>query len=273
MMAWLRRLRTARNLGLRLTTALAALLFAVGLMSRLSVGLSGSSPTGREHLTLGNVLALGTDLRGQPLFEDVLLVPGEPRTACIRLDAEGRVDPEPVGLYVANLDGHRGLAEALRLTVEYGTGHDPSTAGSCEGFRPADTLASAPLATLFQDHGDGAGALRAWDPRPGLSSTWYRFTVELPSDPPAAAQGGRIDDLGLAWATTGTGVPQVWSERSLLFVTSLAERSTLPLLTLLALSVVFLGIHNRIDGRDPKLAQAPSVRRELEFREPAGRAR
>lgn len=263
-----RRSFRVRAIGLRVAASIAALLLAVGLTIRLSVSLSGESPTAREKIiaTDGGELVVSTDVTGRPLFDDALLVPGEDVSRCVRVDTRSRSDPEPLVLQLAGVRGNRALADAMRLTIEYGVANDPVTTGACDGFESSGTLASGPVSRLVEDHGDPSGALRAADPRPGVSSTWYRVTVNLPLDAPEQVQGTRLTGLALTWETQATQLPTRWTDRSIRLATSVAEHSILPLLLMGVVAVLFLAIQDRIDRRDPKLAKAPSVARELDFR-------
>lgn len=238
--------------GLRVAAVVAAALLVGAMVVRLSATLATGSPAAREAVGEGTDLQLGAE-DDTPLFVEEVLVPGRATTACHVVDIGSTDDPDPIGVRVAGWRGSAALAEALVVTVEHGNAE-----GTCASFRPEATVVQATLADLTRDHGPEDPALPGPDPQAGHSQVWFRITMALPDTAPSTLAGTRVEDLALRWDASVAVVADrpLATQLSLLFG-AVAQRSTLPLTLLIVLGTLFLGIQDRIDRRDPKLAIAP----------------
>jgi hypothetical protein len=247
-------------LGLRIAACVAGLLLAAGLIVRVSVALSPGSPeAGGAIGAPADAVALSTDVTGRPLFDGVELAPDRPVEACIAVRTHATRDVGPLGLFMTGFSGSAAMADALLVVVEEGP-----PAGDCAGFAPERVVVEGHLGAVLGAHGDGARAAR---PADGTTAAvrWYRIRITLPADAPAEARGGRIDRLDLAWTTLPIDEEPGDRERQLAFAMGVAQRTVLPLLLMLVLSVLFLGVQDRVDRREPKLADAPDEDELLPF--------
>ncbi len=250
---------------------LAALLLTAGLVVRLSVSLTSLSPTARDEAGTSGELALTSNAKGIPLFVAETLAPGEVAATCVKVAVDSPVDPEPVTLHVEGPAAPGPLTRHVILTVEEGARlHDDATtaeaaARDCAGFRTEHHLSEGPLADALAGPGWSTGSLRPWDPRPGSAAKWYRIGLRLASDAPAGVMGQRIDGLRFVWSTTAATQRAGWVDGSLLLAGSLAEHSLVPLLVMLCTAILFIGVQDRIDRHDPKLATAPISSEPLVF--------
>jgi hypothetical protein len=242
--------------GLHLAVALAGLLIVAGLVLRASVGLSTPPPQldaqpVRHLVTQPDELDLAAD-DAAPVFDDVLLGPGAQAVSCRTLVLHATSEPTPIELGLAAYRGSDALAAALHVRVEEEAPTAAPAAG-CEGFVPARTVAEGPLATLGQAGGTAPGGWRA---AAGTQSLRYRLTVLLPADSTDALQGTSVHDLTFRWATTSAGRPPTWSDRTVKLAMAVAQNSVVPLLLMTAVAILFIGIQDRLDRNEPKLALA-----------------
>lgn len=260
------RSRWTRLIGVQVMTALAALVLAGGLVVRMSAPLGSSSPSARQALGANGVLELHAD-RDTPLFDEVSLLPGHPVAACARLRTDAPDTPGPIQLSLKGYEGSHALAAATIMTVEHGLVED-DTAG-CPSFRPDTTVASGTIADLQRLHGLDGTPIAGGDAAAGQSEDWFRVTVELPRTAPSAVQGHSIGDLGIRWSTTmASPAERSLRERASLVMAAVTEHSVIPLMLVVVLALLFLGVQDRFDRQDPKLALAPIVRGAMVFEPP-----
>jgi hypothetical protein len=144
------------------------------------------------------VIGLTDDAAGTAMFSDELqLAPGVPVAQCIRVRFDGDVDPQPVLLYAASVEGD--LAPFLDLTVETGP-PDTGAFGDCSGFVPSAELFSGSLADFGAAHPGYDTGLDTWDPAEPGESRSFRFVVTV-RDVPAAE--GLSAGFGFTWETRG----------------------------------------------------------------------
>jgi hypothetical protein len=259
----------SRLLGVRLLTALAALVLAGGLVVRMSAPLSSTSPSARQALSSNGVLELHAD-RDTPLFDQVSLLPGQPVAACTRLRTDALDDPAPIQLSMKGYQGSEALAAATQMTVEHGVVEDD--AAGCGSFVVDAVVVSGSIADLQARHGMDGTPIDGGDPSAGQTDTWLRVTVELPQSAPSAVQGQAIGDLGLRWSTSmASPAERGFRDRATLVMAAVTEHSVIPLMLVVVLALRFLGIQDRFDRRDPKLALAPIVRGAVVFEPPPER--
>jgi hypothetical protein len=247
--------------GVRLAAAVAALLLAAALVIRFSVTLTSHSPTGQASLEQGGVW-IDTDAGEAPLFPHVVLEPGDTAVACVGV-MSGGLEPGPVDLRLGGYTGSQALAESLLVTVEEGRAEGGGGAGGCGGFVTDRVAASGSLAQLLRAHGEAGEPIRAG--QGGASTLAYRVTATLPAGSGDEIQGHAVTDVDLHWVVTGAGRYDEVREQLLRFAGAMAEENLLPLLVMTILAVLFLGIQDRIDRRDPKLAAAPVTLEALLF--------
>ena len=260
--------RAGGVVGMSVMTVLAALLLAGGLVVRMSAPLASNAPSVRQRLIANGVLEMHSNT-DTPLFDGVALNPGDPVRACARLLTDSPDDPAPILLSMKGYRGSDALAESARMTVEYGL--NGSNADGCEAFRSEAVVATGSIAQLERDHGSAGSPMVTSDPRAGQSDVWFRVTVELPASAGPEVQGESIRDLGMRWSTSVAAPSDLgFAGQAALVLAAVSERSVIPLMLMLVLATLFLGVQDRIDRRDPKLALAPVVRGELTFEEPPG---
>jgi hypothetical protein len=143
-------------------------------------------------------IGLIDDAAGTAMFSgDLLLAPGVPSERCIRVTVDGTVDPQPVLLYAASVEGD--LAPFLDLRVE--TGHpDGGGFGDCSDFVPDAAVFAGTLADFGAAHTGYDTGLGAWDPAGPGESRSFRFVVTV-RDVPAAE--GLSAGFGFTWETRG----------------------------------------------------------------------
>lgn len=248
-----------------LTALLAGLVLASAWVVRLSTGLEPDSGvaaravTGDEDATVSLVDAAG----GVPLFDDVVLAPGDSVTRCLEVEAAAVGDPSPVVLHLDAPGADPLLAQHLFVDVSGGAtvrGRAACTAGA------ADASRQETLAVLLEELAPGGEGWSVGDPEPGLSGWWYRFDVTFDEAAPQAALGAAIEDLSIRLSTDV--VPprlRLLEERTRLFVAGVQEDAAVPLVLLAVTTLLFLGIHRHIDALDPKLALAPVDRSMVPF--------
>ncbi len=263
-----RPLRVGALRGLRVAAGLAALLLVGGLVLRGSMGLTRAQPERivRTDPVTGAIetdgrIGLATDA-SRPLFDHVSLAPGDTVQACVRVDYRGDVDPDAVVLHLAGLGGSRPLADRLDVAVERGAIATPAT--GCDGFVAEELVATGPLGSLADHARDAATGWRGWDPTPGEASTWYRVAVTLDDHTETSLQGARAE-TGFVWSAVAPPASSGLLHRVVVVLGAVARDTFLPMLLLLAVTMLFLGIQDRIDRRDPKLALAPVTTEPLEF--------
>jgi hypothetical protein len=126
---------------------------------------------------------------------EVTLAPGVASDRCIEVAYDGNVDPQPVQLYAAAVDGD--LAPYLDLTVEIGRSVRGAF-GDCDTFVPGAPLYEGTLAAFAAAHGSWVTGLPTWDPGPDAEARTFRFTVSVQDDPAAE---GRSVRFGFSWET------------------------------------------------------------------------
>lgn len=251
--------------GLHLLGAIAALLFIGALILRGSLGLYVPPGDGgivdvdpETGAVTGGAVQLVPSTTS-PLFDDVELFPGERSSACLTIEHRGDVGLDAVLLQLADVTGPEPLLRALRLEVARGAG----AARGCEGFR-ADEVIEGPLRDLT-----GAPAPTSWSswvPEDGEEAV-FRLTLSLAEDAADALQGATATS-GFQWTATARPSGGGFAERLGLLLSAVARDALLPLLLLVVLGVLFLGIQDRIDRQDPKLALAAVVEEPDSFMDP-----
>ncbi len=241
---------------LEIAGAVAALLLVAALMVRGSVGLH-QRPDERIVTVdprTGEITSGEVELRNAvtaPLFDDVQLAPGDKRSECIAIDYRGGVVVDSVLLQLSDTAGSGKLMDALEVTVDRGVA---DTAG-CDGFVRETRLVSDSLARLASGSDlPRSPGWRSWTPTNGDRAV-YRFTVALPEDAGNKMQGDRVT-TDFRWIATAEPVGGDLGSRLGLLLLAVARDSIIPLLLLIVVAVLFLGIQDRIDRRDPKLAHA-----------------
>jgi hypothetical protein len=143
-------------------------------------------------------IGLTDDMAGTAMFTgDLLLTPGAPSERCIRVTFDGTVDPQPVVLHAASVEGD--LAPFLDLRVE--TGHpDGGGFGDCSDFVPTEAVFDGTLADFGAAHTGYDAGLSAWDPAGPGESRSFRFVVTVRDDPAAE---GLSAGFGFTWETRG----------------------------------------------------------------------
>jgi hypothetical protein len=242
----------------------AALLLASAWVGRLSSGLQEVSTSAR-HGVIGVTgvdedVVLTTDAGTVPMLDDVVLDPGEEVVHCVGVEARTLADPEPV---VLHLDG-RSSPLAAHLEVEIASGELLGDTDCPERVPTAVTGGS--LATILNRLGpDGPGWTVA-DPAAGITRWWFRVRAVLDADTPSELQSAVVEDVTLRWSTaTGELRASTLEERTERFVIGVTEDAALPLVLMVVAGLLFLGVQDRIDAHDPKLALAPVDRRTVGF--------
>ena len=214
----------------------AAFLVVASMVMRASFSLGAD---GVDRIPEGDpatgTIALST-MTDTPLFDDVHLAPGESVEGCIRVDARGDVDPDPVAL---GLDGFSGadLAAHLDVVVERGYGAGPTS--DCGTFVSTARIASGSLLDLATDGPDTDDT--AWDPPAGSTHTSYRIVVTLAPDVADVLQG-TTSQTDFVWATGGTGQGGTASNEVLVRPGEVLRGTFVPLLSLLVACLVALGM-------------------------------
>lgn len=132
------------------------------------------------------------------LFDVRHLVPGAVETRCVTVTYGGGLPADrltPVKVRGTMSGPTNPLANALRVTVEEGTG---STAnGSCSNFQAvgAPIVPDVPLST-FVTTTPGVGT---WQPDGAASTRAYRVRVSLPAGTGNEAQNRTLDGVSLVW--------------------------------------------------------------------------
>lgn len=241
---------------LRLTAALAALVMVTGLVLRFSATLTTLSPETRAAIAPDGELTLEHDTAA-PLFDRVELRPDETAEACARVDTRSLTDPLPLRLTFEPPRGDPPLARHLIVQVDRGSGTATTGGGSCAGFTARHRVVRDTLANVGERHAEVKNGLVTDDPGPGETASWYRVRVTMSPDTPTDLQATTIEDLAFVWNGRAAGITEDPLNRSLSFLLSLAEQTTIPLVLILVATTFYLGIQNRIDRHDPKLADAP----------------
>jgi hypothetical protein len=142
------------------------------------------------------VIRLSDTDAGTAMFgEETILAPGVTSDRCIQVDYSGNLDPEPVRLYMAALEGD--LAPYLDLTVDLGDATSGAF-GDCGTFVPTGRLYGGTLADFGATHTGYFTGLETWDPAEGEEVRTFRFTVSVHDDPAAE---GRTVGFGFSWET------------------------------------------------------------------------
>jgi hypothetical protein len=238
---------------LQVVGALAALLLVTGLVVRGSIGLYSGGGSGIVEVDpeTGAIVGGGVQLiptGSVPLFDGVELTPGEDASACLGIEHRGEVSLTSVHLQLPLVEGPDELLRAVEVQLERGTG----VGAGCEGFVAED----ATTGTL-QELRDGATGWSSWAPHDGDRAV-YRVTLSLPDGAPAELQGAR-GAVGFRWVATAEPTGTDLFSRALMLLAEVARDALLPLLLLIVVAVLFLGIQDRIDRRDPKLALAAVI--------------
>ncbi len=251
---------------LHVVGAVAALLLVAGLVMRGTVGLT--TPPGERIVTVdtatGQVTSGGVELspgRVRPMFPDVHLEPGVAQSSCIEIRHEGDVQLDTVALRLDAAEGSSLLLDRLVLRVERGA---PGVGDDCAGFVPSVEIADGRLLDLTAP--PTAAGWASWQPS-GDEAASYRFTVLLPEEDVVDALQGARARVDFLWVATAQPVGGLLAPRLTLLALSFARDALLPLLLLSVAAVLFLGIQDRIDRRDPKLALAAVHEEPHEFRD------
>ena len=139
-------------------------------------------------------IGLTDDAAGTAMYTDQDgLIPGVPEERCIHVTFTGTVDPQPVTLYAAGVEGS--LAPYLDITVEMGSA-DAGAFGQCLGFASTTALFTGTLADFQAAHGGYDTGLVTWDPAGAGESRAFRFSVAVRDDPAAE---GLTSTFGLSW--------------------------------------------------------------------------
>jgi hypothetical protein len=250
---------------LHLVGAIAALLLISGLILRGSVGLYGDGKAGIVDVDPDTGAVLGGRVQlipgsTTPIFQDVELMPGDRATGCFELLHRGDVPLESVVFTVQDPEGSSDLLGLVELEVERGT----ARAEGCDGF-VADTSTSGPLDTFGES--STRDGWRSWQPYDGENAV-YRFTLRLPEDVTNDLQGA-IGSMGVRWVATAEPTGGDLGSRLMMLLAEVARDALIPLLILLVVAAIFLGIQDRIDRRDPKLALAAVVEEPEPFLDPS----
>jgi hypothetical protein len=145
---------------------------------------TASSAPVTARVSTGTVV-LGDDDAERSLFTATGIKPGASGERCIRVTSSGSA-PATVRMYGTGRSTGNGLATALGLTVQLGTG---GSAASCAGFSRSATLHDGTLAG-FTAEGFAAG-LGGW-PATGATPEHrtYRIRWSLPANAPLSVQNG-----------------------------------------------------------------------------------
>lgn len=257
-----------QTVAMQVATAMAALLLAGGLVIRMSAPLSSSSPSARHSITNNGMLDMSLD-RSTPLFGQVVLTPGVAQHACAVARVSSPDDLADSSLLFNGFSGSASLAAVTWVRIE--TAAAPSGPAPCEDFQPETVVVDGLLADVgFGGSGIAPPSTNApVEPR----DVWFRVSLLLPETAPTEVQGQAVSSMEVEWTVSVlTTSERRWSEQVLLLLGGLAEHSVLPLLTMLIAALLFLGIQDRIDRRDPKLAVAPVLHGFVPFerlREPS----
>lgn len=251
---------------LQLVGAVAALLLVGGLVMRGSIGLT--RPQDERIVTVdattGQVTSGGVQLvpgTVETMFPEVHLDPGVPRAACIEITHDGTVQLDTVALRLAAAEGSSRLLAALHLRIERGA---PGAAPDCTGFAPEAEVADGRLLELTEPPSPAGWS--SWQPG-RLETASYRFTVVLPPEEATDALQGARASVDFLWAATAQTRGAMVMPRVVMLAAAIARDAVLPLLLLAVLAVLFLGVQDRIDRRDPKLAMASVHEEPRAFRD------
>lgn len=118
------------------------------------------------------------------LTRDGAIRPGSTGERCIEVQKDGDL-AGAVKLYGSGLTTTKGLATALNLTIEQGSG----TAADCTNFveAGADVYSGTLAGFTFDSFATGRGD---WAPAAGLQKRTYRFSYSLPPTADNTVQGG-----------------------------------------------------------------------------------
>jgi hypothetical protein len=216
-------------------------------------------------------ISIDTD---RPLFGPAPMAPGMTTTNCVRLTYRNPGAASTLKLYAQVQDG--GLGRLLTMRVDTGSG---GGAGACQGFRPGRTVYTGSLHAFGNAHGDAVEGLDLGSLPGAQGSVTFRFSFSLPRS--VTTQGVRAT-AGFFWTARGedgqtatTGTPAVdgggtppparsWLHRIVDALVATARRAFVPVARITAIgfftaavAALFLIVQNRIDRRDPKLADAP----------------
>lgn len=266
----MRRIRSPRDhaatsngqLVLRLAACVAGLVLVSGLVLRMSVMMQHTAPEAQASRSGPAAVTLSSDVNGRPLFDGVRLAPGQPADACITVRTHSPRDVGPLGVFLTGYSGDDGFAEALQVEISLGVGTGPPT---CVGFEPDTVLVSTSLAEAVTGDHHAESAVR---PPEQESDAWYRVRVILPTEA-ATSAGGEVTDVGITWTTLPLSDDLSPGDRARLLALRIVEASIIPLLLMLVITVLFLGVQDRIDRSEPKLVRAPVDIEDLGFRESA----
>jgi len=151
-----------------------------------------SNPT--NNWTSGTV-ALADNDSGTALFNVTNMKPGATGAQCINVTSTGSL-ASTVKLYGTAYSSTNGLADAMNLTIEEGTG---ATNAACSGFVTGTTLFNGVLSSFAATKTNFANGVSSWAPTGTASETKsYRITYQLQSAAPNSAQGGAAA-LGFTW--------------------------------------------------------------------------
>ncbi len=149
---------------------------------------SSTTDNGLNEWRAGSVTITDNDA-GFAMFNltnDGALKPGSTGERCIEVTKSGTL-ASTVKLYGSGLTTTNGLASALNLTIEQGTGS--VTGGSCTNFSEvgADVYNGTLASFTFSNFATGRGD---WAPAAGSQTRTFKFTYSLPSNADNNVQGG-----------------------------------------------------------------------------------
>lgn len=239
----------------------AATVLASAWVLRLSGTLVERSEAAQVAITGSTTteLVVEDDAGDVPLLDRVVLDPGEPLVRCINVRTRTLADPDPL---VLHLDAPTSpLADFI--DVELAGGADRGE--ECGEQEPLLVTSGSLSRMLDRLDTDGPGWALV-DPPAGATTWWYRVELVLTDALPAELIGTSVEDLTLRWSTAAAERrDSPLSERAEVFVVGVTENAAGPLVLLLVGALMFLGVHDRIDADDPKLALAPVDRRTASF--------
>lgn len=176
------------------------LLLTLAIMTTSRAAFTDVTDNTGSSFSAGSVELVDDDA-GAALFTVTDMTPGQSAAACITVTYAGTLDaPGEVRLYSGGYTGSVPLADALRLTVEEGTG---GQFGACDGFAGTTIVDGTTLdgfATTSSSHATGAGD---WTPSDTAQQRTYRVTVELDADASNTLQGEQVTDATFVWEIRG----------------------------------------------------------------------
>ena len=172
---------------------------AVAVAAILGAGAYGTYSAFTDTTTNdGNTFAAGTiditdDDAGNAMFTVGAMKPGDSVTRCINVSNAGSLPFSNVAL--SGTVGGTGLATALQVVVDRGTGATGGATSSCTNFAQVTAGIVSGALSAFPTTGAPVNDTPGWTPSAVKS---YRFTVTLPTSAPDTAQGANAT-LSVSW--------------------------------------------------------------------------